>query len=62
MRIWDVDQGGEWGRQPGHSDRIVRVAYSEDGKRVFTWGRDRAVRVWGGRTGDLYLIALEGPA
>ncbi|HEV7432972.1 MAG TPA: WD40 repeat domain-containing protein, partial [Steroidobacteraceae bacterium] len=30
----------------GHSERVNAVAFSRDGTRAFSCGRDRTVRVW----------------
>ena len=57
-RVVDVTSGRTRARLR-HPGEITSLAFSEDGTRVVTGGRDKLVRVWNGRTGRL-LHQLEG--
>ena len=43
----------------GHSDEIIGVAISDDGKFIVSGGKDRIIRVWDGRTYE-FLDAFKG--
>ena len=52
MRVWDAESGRPVG-QPlaGHTDAVVSVVFSPDGKQIATASNDDSVRVWDAATG-----------
>ncbi|KAK6984893.1 hypothetical protein R3P38DRAFT_3103486 [Favolaschia claudopus] len=47
IEIWDASTGNRiLGALTGHRDPITSVAFSNDGRRLVSSSRDRAVRVW----------------
>ncbi|EMD36360.1 hypothetical protein CERSUDRAFT_155994 [Gelatoporia subvermispora B] len=44
----------------GHAGDVFSVAFSPDGTRVVSGSRDKSVRIWDARTGDLLMDPLEG--
>src|SRR5262249_4715907 len=46
IRLWDTSDGNELGRFEGHTERVYRIAFSPDGKRVASVSNDRTIRVW----------------
>ena len=36
----------------GHSDRVLSVAYSQDGKHIVTGSWDKTVKIWDSTTGE----------
>ncbi|KAK7046416.1 polygalacturonase 3, partial [Favolaschia claudopus] len=47
IEIWDASTGTQiLGALTGHRDPITSVAFSNDGRRLVSSSRDRAVRVW----------------
>ena len=59
LTIWDVD--GESGLQTlqGHIGAVLAAAFSPDGTRIATGGRDYIIRLWDRATGE-ELFALYG--
>jgi len=45
-RLWDVETGHEIRRFKGHSDAILGVAFSPDGRRALSASFDGIVRLW----------------
>src|SRR5262249_47789486 len=46
VRIWDAASGEELLTLKGHSSWVWSLAFSPDGKRLYSGSRDRTVRVW----------------
>src|SRR5262249_47569579 len=46
VRVWDLATGGEILALKGHTEGIISVAFSPDGRRLITWSHDRTIRVW----------------
>jgi WD40 repeat protein len=41
----------------GHTDGVLSIAYSTDGKRIVTAGWDKTVRIWDAESGkELYIL------
>lgn len=65
--VWGIEEGAtgircvERARLTGHTDSVVQVAFSNDGKYLATGGYDGTVRIWAADTGAL-VHALEGPS
>ena len=50
VTIWDVEAQRELARLKGHSEIVYAVAWSPDGSRIATAGRDQVIRIWDGET------------
>ena len=44
--VWDVQSGRKLGTYRGHRRLVTTIAYSQDGKVVYTGSRDYTVRAW----------------
>ena len=44
--LWDAKQGKELGRYEGHTDAVVCVTFSADGKKAISGSDDRTLRLW----------------
>ncbi len=56
VRLWKVDTGREARLLEGHANAVIAVAFSADGRRVFSGSsqyqtRDRFLRVWDSQKG-----------
>jgi WD40 repeat protein len=57
--LHDLDTGSIRQRLAKHPDQVTAAAFSPDGKRLATGGRDRVIRIWEVATGH-ELLALPG--
>jgi WD40 repeat protein len=57
--VWDAGTGLETLTLTGHSDGVVSVAFSPDGRRLASASRDGIVWVWDSATG-LGVLTLTG--
>ncbi|NBY02287.1 MAG: hypothetical protein EBQ87_09960, partial [Planctomycetes bacterium] len=46
VRIWNPETGKEIVYLKGHSQEIIQVAYSPDGKLIASAGSDNIVKIW----------------
>ena len=60
-RVWDVQTGKELLQLKGHTNGVICVAWSPDGKRILTGGLDRTVRLWDAGNGKDLKIARRRP-
>jgi WD40 repeat protein len=51
VRIWDVVAGKEVPRPGGHTGELRSLAFSPDGRRLVSAGRDPSIRLWDLETG-----------
>ena len=45
-RVWDVASGQSLRTLEGHSDAVLAVAFSPDGKKLVSGSDDHTLRVW----------------
>jgi len=61
IRIWDAETGAEVGSPlKGHTDSVLSVAYSPDGRRIVSGSYDRTIRIWDAETGTEVGSPLKG--
>jgi WD40 repeat protein/transcriptional regulator with XRE-family HTH domain len=58
-RVWDVSTGQQWLTLAGHTDGVVSVAFSPDGRQLTTGSVDKTARVWDLSSGKA-LLTLTG--
>ena len=59
VKLWDASTGKEPATFRGHSDKVTRVAFSPDGKRLAASSYDKTVIMWDVETGE-ELMSLKG--
>ena len=52
VKVWDATSGQEMLTLKGHTDVVMSVAFSPDGKRLASAGVDRMVKVWDATSGQ----------
>ena len=55
-QIWSFQSGQTAQHSLQHESYVTAAAFSRDGRRAVTVGRDQSVRVWNARTGDEELV------
>jgi WD40 repeat protein/serine/threonine protein kinase len=58
-KVWDTESGKELFTLKGHTDSLLSVAFTSDGKRLATASADKTVKVWDAENGK-ELLTLEG--
>lgn len=56
-KVIDADSGAVLARLVGHTEKVVRVAFSRDGRRAVTDSEDKSARVWELPSGALIASA-----
>ena len=57
--MWDADKGQEILTLKGHTDMVISVAFSPDGKRIVSGSGDQTVKVWDADKGQ-EILTLKG--
>jgi WD40 repeat protein len=51
VRVWDIETGSQLLTIPGHTDTVLALAWSPDGKYVASGGADQTIRICDSRVG-----------
>lgn len=62
IKLWDGEEYEEVRALKGHDDAVLWAAFSRDGKRMITAGRDRQALVWSTTSHEPILVLDEGEA
>ena len=47
IQIWDAQTGGQVGHLlQGHTDSVISVAFSQDGRHIVSGSSDETIQVW----------------
>mgnify|MGYP001825922817 CR=1 FL=1 len=60
VRLWEVPSGKELSRLTGHTDKVLSLAFSKDGRYLVSGGRDATVRVWETQFGQKMAVHWYG--
>ena len=61
IRLWDVQTGGQVGNPlQGHTDAVLSVAISPDGRHIVSGSSDNTVQLWDAHTGGQVGSPLQG--
>jgi WD40 repeat protein len=61
IRVWDVEKGKTAsGPFEGHTDDVLSVAFSPDGKYVVSGSMDETIHVWDAEQGNTVSGLLRG--
>jgi WD40 repeat protein len=52
VRLWDAEKGTALRTFTGHESDVFALAFSRDGRRLYSGSRDQTVRVWDPLTGE----------
>ena len=61
MRLWDVASSKELFVLKGHTNQVMSVAFSPDGKRLATASQDQTVKIWDTQTGQMLITLTHEP-